>query len=168
MKKVRLKDSDELWLAGDLINRGPDSLKVLRKLRQLGEQTRIVLGATMICTSWLLYLAAIRLVRRIPWVICWRLMMLKSLAHWLRRQKLLHSDYGHTMVHAGLPPQWDLDHAQTYAQEVEAVIGQSDKDAAAAAISYRDFFASMYGNKPSRWDPALTGMDRDCVVSSII
>ena len=44
MKKLNFKDSDELWLAGDLVNRGPDSLKVLRKLRDMDRQTRIVLG----------------------------------------------------------------------------------------------------------------------------
>ena len=44
LKKLRLKDSDELWLAGDLINRGPDSLKVLRKLRAMDQQVHIVLG----------------------------------------------------------------------------------------------------------------------------
>ena len=165
MKKVRLKDSDELWLAGDLINRGPDSLKVLRKLRQLGEQTRIVLGNHDLHFLAIVFgghsagakdtlgdlLAADDV---------------EELAHWLRGQKLLHSAYGHTMVHAGLPPQWGLKQAQTYAREVEAVIGQSEEEAAAAALSYRDFFASMYGNKPSLWDPALNGMDRlRCIVN---
>ena len=44
LHKVQFQDSDELWLAGDLINRGPDSLKVLRELRKFGAKTRIVLG----------------------------------------------------------------------------------------------------------------------------
>jgi bis(5'-nucleosyl)-tetraphosphatase (symmetrical) len=44
LKKLRFRDSDELWLAGDLINRGPDSLKVLRKLRAMDQQIHIVLG----------------------------------------------------------------------------------------------------------------------------
>jgi bis(5'-nucleosyl)-tetraphosphatase (symmetrical) len=165
LHKVQFKDTDELWLAGDLINRGPDSLKVLRKLRAFGAQTRIVLGNHDLHFLAIVFgghsagakdtlgnlLAADDV---------------EELAHWLRRQKLLHTDFGHIMVHAGLPPQWGLEQARSYAQEVEAVIGQSDKDAETAAISYRDFFAAMYGNKPSRWDPALTGMDRlRCIVN---
>ena len=164
LHKVQFQDSDELWLAGDLINRGPDSLKVLRELRKFGAKTRIVLG-----NHDLHFLAIVfgghsagakdtlgKLLAADD---------AEELAHWLRRQKLLHSDYGHTMVHAGLPPQWDLDHAQTYAQEVEAVIGQRTR-MPRLRISRIDFFAAMYGNEPSRWDPALTGMARlRCIVN---
>jgi len=123
--KVQFKDSDELWLAGDLINRGPDSLRVLRELRDFRAQTRIVLG-----NHDLHFLAIVFGGHSAGAKDTFGELLaaddVEELAHWLRRQKLLHTDFGYTMVHAGLPPQWNLKHAQSYAQEVEAVIGQSD------------------------------------------
>ena len=165
LRKIQFQDTDELWLAGDLINRGPDSLKVLRQLRGFGARTRIVLG-----NHDLHFLAIVFGGHSAGTKDTFGKLLaaddVEELAHWLRRQKLLHADFGHIMVHAGLPPQWDLEHAQAYAHEVETVIGQSEKDAETADISYRDFFAAMYGNEPSRWDPALTGMARlRCIVN---
>ena len=162
---VQFKDSDGRWVGGDLITRGPDSLRVLRELREFRAQTRIVLG-----NHDLHFLAIVFGGHSAGAKDTFDALLaaddVEELAHWLRRQKLLHTGFGHTMVHAGLPPQWDLKHAQTYAQEVEAVIGQSDQDAETADITYRDFFAAMYGNKPSHWDPALTGMERlRCIVN---
>lgn len=165
LRKLNLKDSDEVWLAGDLVNRGPDSLKVLRELRQMGEQTRIVLG------NHDLHLLAIVFGGHKPGAkdTFGDLLAaddIEDLAHWLRGQKLLHQDFGHVMVHAGLPPQWSVELAQQLAIEAEAVIGQTDKEAATAEISYRDFFAGMYGNRPTRWQAHLTGMDRlRCIVN---
>jgi len=77
----------------------------------------------------------------------------EELIHWLRHRPLMHRDgkLEFTMVHAGLPPQWDLTTARNCASEVEAVLRGSD---------YRVFFDQMYGNKPNRWDAALEGMDR--------
>jgi bis(5'-nucleosyl)-tetraphosphatase (symmetrical) len=66
---------------------------------------------------------------------------------------LLHYDPGldFLMVHAGLPPQWDLETARACAREVESVLRGS---------GYRDYLMQMYGNKPNRWDSGLSGMDR--------
>ena len=90
----------------------------------------------------------------------------EDLAHWLRRQKLLHRDQGYLMTHAGLPGCWSVPQAQELAWEVESVIGQSDAAAATAEISYRRFFADMYGDKPAVWRNDLQGMDRlRCIVN---
>jgi bis(5'-nucleosyl)-tetraphosphatase (symmetrical) len=76
-----------------------------------------------------------------------------ELLHWLRQRPLLHHDpeIGFTMVHAGLPPQWDLAQAMACAREVETVLRSND---------HRDYFEQMYGNRPALWDPALTGSKR--------
>ena len=76
-----------------------------------------------------------------------------ELLDWLRRQPLLHHDEhsGYTMIHAGLPPQWDLHTAQACAREVENVLRGPD---------YLDFLETMYGNHPNLWSESLHGHDR--------
>jgi len=78
-----------------------------------------------------------------------------ELIDWLRRRPLLHHDAGldWTMVHAGLPPQWDLAAARCLAAEAEVVLRGPDDQ-------YTDFLAHMYGNLPDHWDPSLAGRDR--------
>ena len=165
MKKLNFKDSDELWLAGDLVNRGPDSLKVLRKLRDMDRQTRIVLG-----NHDLHFLAIVFGGHSAGAKDTFAELLgaddVEDLAHWLRRQKLLHRDHGYLMTHAGLPGCWSVPQAQELAREVESVIGQSDEVAATAEISYRRFFADIYGNRPAVWRNDLQGMDRlRCIVN---
>lgn len=142
---------DRLWFAGDLVNRGPDSLGSLRLVRDLGDAAITVLGNHDL---HLLAVAGghgkgrhepdIQQVLTAP--------DRDELLDWLLRRPLLHTDpdLGWTMVHAGLPPQWDLDTAINCAREVEAAL-----EADAAAV-----FASMYGNKPDRWSASLSGSDR--------
>lgn len=165
LKKINLRDNDQLWLAGDLINRGPDSLKVLRKLRGMGAQVKIVLG------NHDLHLLAIVFGGHKPgskdtFSELLRADDVEDLAHWLRQQKLVHIGHGHVMTHAGLPPQWSVKQTQDYALEVEAVISQTESQAEIAQISYREFFAKMYGNHPAKWDETLQGLDRlRCIVN---
>ena len=159
IKRINLKDSDELWLAGDLINRGPDSLQVLRQVRQMGRQCRVVLG-----NHDLHFLAIVFGGKKPNGKDTFDELLaaddVEDLAHWLRGQKLIHSGYGHVMAHAGIPPQWSVEQAHILAREVEAVIGQNDAEAQRAEISYQDFFSAMYGNRPALWDDSLSGMDR--------
>lgn len=143
---------DRLWCVGDLVNRGPNSLEVLRFFRDLGEQAVCVLGNHDL---HLLALAAgnpkhqgessLQAVMAAP--------DRDELLVWLRHRPLLHFDaeLDFLMVHAGLPPQWDLDTAMACAHEVECAL-RSDE--------YRDFFMHMYGNKPDLWNPALGGIER--------
>ncbi|NKN32786.1 symmetrical bis(5'-nucleosyl)-tetraphosphatase [Marichromatium bheemlicum] len=143
---------DHLWFAGDLVNRGPDSLAVLRFVRGLGTSAVTVLGNHDL---HLLALAAgnhkhagkstLDAVLAAP--------DRDELLDWLRHRPLLHHDtgLGYAMVHAGLPPQWDLTEAATHAAELEAVL---------RGPGYRDFLHAMYGNQPARWQPGLRGVER--------
>lgn len=142
--------SDQLWLAGDLVNRGPDSLSVLRFIRQLGSQAIAVLG------NHDLHLLAIHYGQQAPKNKDTLDDVLSAsdsdeLLDWLRHRPLLHYAHHWCMTHAGLPPQWSVEQAQSLASEVEQRL-RSDKAA--------DFFAAMYGNEPNLWNDHLTGQER--------
>lgn len=145
-------NKDRLWLVGDLVNRGPDSLKVLRFIRSLGESAITVLGnhdlhTLAVANGHLQYHRN----DNIDDVL--NADDRDELVDWLRHQPLLHHDaeLNFTMIHAGLAPQWDLATAQACAHEIEQVL-QSDK--------YIEFLDRMYGNKPDQWDENLHGWDR--------
>jgi bis(5'-nucleosyl)-tetraphosphatase (symmetrical) len=149
---------DRLWIVGDLVNRGPNSLGVIRLVRSLGDAAVVVLG------NHDLHLLAIHYGGH----------SIKSgdtfqdvlMAHdaeencrWLRRLPLLADDerLGYVMTHAGVPHIWSLDFARRCAREVEAVIRGAD---------FRDFFANMYGNRPDLWHDGLLGLDRWRVITN--
>jgi bis(5'-nucleosyl)-tetraphosphatase (symmetrical) len=143
---------DRLWLTGDLVNRGPGSLAVLRYVAGLGDAVTVVLGNHDL---HLLALAAstARGPRRgdtLGEVLAASDRDL--LLDWLGRRPLLHTDaaLGITLVHAGLAPEWDVALAGRLAREVEAAL----------ATGAREFFAAMYGDEPDRWSAALAGDDR--------
>ena len=143
---------DRLWFVGDLVNRGPKSLDVLRFVSGLGDSAVCVLGNHDL---HLLALAAgntkhegehsLREILAAP--------DRDELLHWLLHRPLAHfdADLGFLMVHAGIPPQWDVATTLACAQEVEQVLRGADQVG---------FFMRMYGNKPDRWDPALQDMER--------
>lgn len=143
---------DRLWFAGDLVNRGPNSLETLRFVRGLGDAALTVLG-----NHDLHLLAAAddpaRIKKRDTLHPILDAHDRDELLNWLRQQPLLHHDtqLGFTLVHAGLPPQWDLAQAQTCAQEVESVL-RSD--------THADYFAHMYGDEPNIWSDDLHGWAR--------
>ncbi|AFL72528.1 symmetrical bis(5'-nucleosyl)-tetraphosphatase [Thiocystis violascens] len=143
---------DRLWFVGDLVNRGPDSLKVLRFVHDLGEAALVVLGNHDL---HLLALAAgnSRHAKKSTLEAVLRAPDRDELLHWLRHRPLLHHDpeRNFTLIHAGLPPQWDLAEAQVRAGELEAVLRGTD---------YQDFLRDLYGNQPDRWSPDLTGLKR--------
>ena len=143
---------DQLWFAGDLVNRGPKSLETLRFIKGLGDRAASVLG------NHDLHLIAaahgypinpddhtLDAILRAP--------DRDELIDWLRRQPLLHHDdtLGYTMIHAGLPPQWDLALAQQCAHEVESAL---------RGDNVVDFIEHMYGNKPRHWSNKLSGWKR--------
>jgi bis(5'-nucleosyl)-tetraphosphatase (symmetrical) len=143
---------DRLWLTGDLVNRGPHSLEVLRTVRSLGPAATVVLGnhdLNLLAMAW-----APKAVRR-------REPELQAvldapdageLLAWLAARSLLHRDreLGWTLVHAGLPPQWSLDQAAACAGEIETALRERP----------RELLAEMYGDSPDVWSPALAGFDR--------
>ena len=142
--------SDELWLVGDLVNRGPLSLECLRFVSSLGTGTTVVLG------NHDLHLLAVadgvsRIGKRDTIQAILDAPDRDDLLAWLRRQKLLHVDGDYVMVHAGLLPQWSLTQALAIAGEIETQIRGPDR---------RAFLKNMYGNEPNRWDDSLPGVER--------
>lgn len=142
--------ADQLWFVGDLVNRGPDSLGVLRLIRDLGEAAVCVLGNHDL---HLLALAegygrrhkgdTLDAVLAAP--------DREALLHWLRHRRLAWYRDGYLLVHAGLLPSWRAEFALACAAEVEAALQGPD---------YRAFFAHMYGNTPVAWDAGLAGAER--------
>jgi bis(5'-nucleosyl)-tetraphosphatase (symmetrical) len=144
--------NDTLWFVGDLVNRGPDSLAVLRFLKSLGDRTVVVLG------NHDLHLLAraegqTRNARKDNLDDILTAPDRDEVLTWLRHRPLMHHDADRrfTMVHAGLPPQWDLALALACARELETVLRGPD---------YRGFLAAMYGDEPKIWSADLAGTDR--------
>lgn len=144
--------ADTLWFTGDLVNRGPKSLEVLRFVRHLGDSAVTVLG------NHDLHLLAVASGTRPPR----KKDTFDALLHahdrtellaWLRQRPLLHHDpaLDWAMLHAGLPPQWDLAKASACAAELEAVL---------RGPNYRDYLAHMYGDGPAVWEEKLKGAKR--------
>ena len=141
---------DTLWLVGDLVNRGSQSLAALRFVRNLGDAAITVLGNHDL---HLLVVAAgySRQHRGDTLDDVLRAPDRDELLHWLRRQKLMHASDGYAMVHAGLLPHWSITLALALAREVEQVLGGEDHD---------ELLRLMYGNEPHAWRDDLTGYDR--------
>ncbi|MFO1427231.1 MAG: symmetrical bis(5'-nucleosyl)-tetraphosphatase [Steroidobacteraceae bacterium] len=145
-------DRDRLWFVGDLVNRGPASLEVLRFVRALGDNAIVVLGnhdLHLLALAWgegrgtrpgdtldAVLAAPDR----------------DALLEWLLHRPLAWHDAaaGDLLVHAGLVPQWSAARAAALAAEVESRL-RTDP---------RKVFAKMYGNEPDRWDDALEGAAR--------
>jgi bis(5'-nucleosyl)-tetraphosphatase (symmetrical) len=151
LKKINYNsDKDQLWLAGDLVNRGPKSLETLRFAKKHAQA--VVLG------NHDLHLLASAANQRKPKRKDTLQQILDApnadkLLDWLRQQPLMHHDKnsGYTLLHAGLPPQWDLNAASIHADEVQRIL-RSDQ--------HSSFFQHMYGNIPNQWSDSLTGWDR--------
>ncbi|HEV7166081.1 MAG TPA: symmetrical bis(5'-nucleosyl)-tetraphosphatase [Gammaproteobacteria bacterium] len=143
---------DTLWFTGDLVNRGPRSLETLRFVKDLGRHAVCVLGnhdlhllAVAAGTTDAKQGDTLDEVLAAP--------DRDELLHWLRQLPLLHHDQtlGYTLVHAGLPPQWDLALAEACARELETAL---------RSTGHLEFFRNMYGNEPRRWSPDLAGLER--------
>ncbi len=143
---------DRLWFTGDLVNRGPDSLGVLRFVMGLGERAVTVLG------NHDLHLLAVAAKARPPRPDDRFQEVLdaperEGLLAWLRARPLLHHDeqLGLTLIHAGLLPAWDLALARECAHEVEAMLRGPD---------HAELLHHMYGEAPACWLPSLEGWAR--------
>ena len=141
---------DTLWLVGDLVNRGSQSLETLRFVRGLGDRAVTVLGNHEL--HLLVVAAGFRKPHRGDTVdSILQAPDREELLQWLRSRKLMHASGGYAMVHAGLLPQWSIERASALAREVEAALQADD---------YRDLLKNMYGNEPAAWHDDLTGHDR--------
>ncbi|MFL0801807.1 MAG: symmetrical bis(5'-nucleosyl)-tetraphosphatase [Agarilytica sp.] len=150
---------DTLWVAGDLVNRGPDSLATLRFIKSL-PNVEVVLG-----NHDLHLLAAAQgfknLGRKDTLTPILEAEDRDELLMWLQAQPLVHhcDKTGYTMVHAGIPPIWTIEETIAHADEVHKAL-RSDK-----ALS---FFSQMYGNEPDCWSPGLKGNDRLRIITNYL
>lgn len=152
-------EHDRLWLVGDLVNRGPESLETLRFLYRMRDSLVCVLG-----NHDLHLVAAGCNVERLKKSDTLREILdapdALQLLDWLRQQKLMHYDEQRNMalVHAGIPPQWSLKKALRCAAEVEQALRDDNL--------FKPFLDGMYGNEPAKWSNELTGIDRLRVITN--
>ena len=141
---------DRLYVLGDLVNRGPSSLAVLRRLSKMGSSVECVLG------NHDLHLLALAAGARQPSRTDTLQDVLEAsdrhtLLDWLQNQAIALFKEDVLMVHAGVLPQWSLSTTLELAHEIESVLRGPDA---------AEFFMNMYGNEPAQWHPSLKGMDR--------
>jgi bis(5'-nucleosyl)-tetraphosphatase (symmetrical) len=141
---------DTLWLVGDVINRGAESLAVLRWCYQHRDSIQMVLGNHDLHTIAVAH--GIRKPNRSDTIQS----IIdapdgEKLLTWLRHQPLIVTNESYVMVHAGLLPQWQVSEAVTYAKEVEYVLQSK---------VYIDFLTRMYGDTPNLWQDDLVGYER--------
>jgi bis(5'-nucleosyl)-tetraphosphatase (symmetrical) len=141
---------DQLWFAGDLVNRGPKSLETLRFVKSLGSAAVVVLGnhdmhlLAASCNEKAAHKKdAFGPILDAP--------DRDELIDWLRFRPLFHANQDFCLLHAGLPPQWDLNLTQEMALFAENALKASD---------YRFFLKQMYGNNPDVWSPDLQGIEK--------
>jgi len=149
-------DRDQLWLVGDLVNRGPRSLQVLRRVRSFGEGAISVLGnhdLHLLAVA----LAGARLRKHDTLAPILSAPDRDALLEWLLQRPLAHHQAtpgggfeGDLLVHAGVVPQWSVAQTLTLAGEVERAL----------RTDARTLLSQMYGDEPSRWRAALTGPAR--------
>ena len=143
---------DRLWFVGDLVNRGPASLEVLRFVADLGDRAQTVLG-----NHDLHLVASARGIRPLRAKDTFRDVLDaadgEALVDWLREQPVIHRDpeLGFVMVHAGVAPAWTID---------DAIVHGAELSRALRAPDHPRLLAGMYGNEPDRWRKSLAGIDR--------
>ncbi|MBV1905957.1 MAG: symmetrical bis(5'-nucleosyl)-tetraphosphatase [Pseudomonadales bacterium] len=142
---------DQIWLVGDLVNRGPDSLGVLRLVKSLGDSAKVVLG------NHDLHLLAIYYAGHTPRPSDTLTAVLEApdveeLMAWLVLQPLFYRDtqLNACMSHAGVPHIWSIDQTEEYAGELQRYIQQN----------LCEYFLHMYGNFANPWHEDLQGMER--------
>lgn len=148
------RTKDKLWLVGDIVNRGPDSLSVLRYVKALDETAVMVLG------NHDLHLLMVaegcgKMNRNDTLGDILAASDRDELLCWLRRRPLLHINGNYVMVHAGLLPSWSIGQASQLAKSVENALRGN---------GFHELCAHMYGNQPDHWDESLEGYERLRVV----
>jgi bis(5'-nucleosyl)-tetraphosphatase (symmetrical) len=152
------QEKDQLWLVGDLVNRGADSLAVLRLVKSMGPAAVTVLGnhdlhllAVAAGVASLHHSDTLDEILEAP--------DRDELISWLRQQSLLHVQDNYVLLHAGLLPEWDVVQAQQLAHEVEQALRGPD---------YVTLLEKMYGNTPHSWSDELKGYDRLRVITNAL
>ena len=160
LETINFQTEDSLWAAGDLVNRGPQSLDTLRFFYNMGDRAKIVLGNhdLHLLACWH---GARKVGRNDTFDEILQADDAEELMHWLQHQPLLHRDknLGYTMVHAGIPPLWNITFAKARAKEVHKILRSEH-----API----FFQNMYGNEPANWDNSLSDFMRLRVITNYL
>ena len=166
LNRIEFSPSDKVVFLGDLVNRGPDSLGVLRLVRSLGKQAVVVLGNHDLHLLAILFgghqeKASDTLTKIIE------AKDSDDIGHWLRKQPLIYRDslLDCVMVHAGIPFFWSIEQTFALAKEVETVISGEE---GTSPVDFRMFFKLMYGNDPNYWSQNLVGIDRYRVIVSFL
>jgi len=153
-------DRDQLWFCGDLVNRGPKSLKTLRYIKALEGNAITVLG------NHDLHLLATAYDHKKPGKKDTLDPILQAddsdqLMNWLRHQHMMFHDKDKnlTILHAGLHPEWSIKQALKLAGEVEEVLRSEH---------HINFYKHMYGDKPYIWDNTLTGWQRYRFITNML
>jgi bis(5'-nucleosyl)-tetraphosphatase (symmetrical) len=146
--------ADRVWFVGDLVNRGPQSLEVLRFVKSLGAGATVVLGnhdlhLVMQAAGYGKPNKEDTLQEVLAAPDC------DELLAWLRAQPLVHVEGDRAMVHAGLLPTWTVAQAKALSDEASAALRAAD---------HREFLANMWGSEPAAWRDDLAGWDRLRVV----
>ncbi|MCP4790453.1 MAG: symmetrical bis(5'-nucleosyl)-tetraphosphatase [Gammaproteobacteria bacterium] len=152
LERVRFSDQDQLWLAGDLVNRGPQSLETLRFVMSLGKRAKVVLGNHDLHLL-ALHHEATNLSIDPTLAAIFAAPDRQELMTWLQSLPLLHysRNYNTVMTHAGIPSCWNLATAQQLAEEIHQVL---------TGPQQHHYFANMYGNQPDIWHPDLSEPER--------
>ena len=150
--------SDRLWFVGDLVNRGPDSLKVLRYIKSLGTSAVVVLG------NHDLFLLAVAegITTLSPQDTLQPILAAPDrdeLLAWVRHQRLLYREGPFTLVHAGLLPQWSTREAEDLAHEVETAL---------RGPFYKNVLRALYPSKHLQWASHLTGPTRLATIVKVL
>lgn len=156
LDKIRFDPArDTLWFTGDLVNRGPQSLEVLRFVSALPNCVTVLGNHDLHCLAVAAGSAPAK--KRDTFTALFAAPDCDELLGWLRQRPLLHVDAERNcaLVHAGLLPQWDIATAQRLAREAEALIRHSDRN---------HLFQHMYGDEPDHWDESLDGWARTRII----
>jgi bis(5'-nucleosyl)-tetraphosphatase (symmetrical) len=149
---------DTLYLLGDLVNRGPASAAVLRRMMGYGDAARCLLGNHDL--NLLAVAQGVRKSRkgdtiadildapdREDWL------------HWLRQRRMAVFEHGWLMLHAGVVPQWTTAQTLQLAGEVEALL---------RGKALAEFLPQMYGDRPARWSDSLAGAERSRFIVNVL
>ncbi len=145
---------DRLWLVGDIVNRGPESLKTLKYIKNLGKSVTMVLGNHDI---HLIKLAGGNENQKNGDTLSETLASpdIQEIIDWLRKKPLFHYEEDYAMVHAGILPQWDISQTVALANEVEEQLSGNE---------WRVFLPEVYGDYPNFWNENWTGYTRFRVI----
>lgn len=152
LEKADFNQNDTIWLTGDLVARGPNSLDVLRFVKQHSQQVRLTLGNHDIHLL-AVYAGIAKNPKKDHISQIFAADDCDELIDWLRKQPLIQVDESLKLVmaHAGISPQWDLETASKCASDLSLVLSSD---------TYPIFLNAMYGDFPDFWSDELSGLDR--------